>query len=181
MLRKIPRFWPSFASRELIASLGAIMRPASSADLIERFERQFADYIGVKHAVMVPSARLGLGYILDALGIEKGAEVAVPALTYHSIPAALVQKGLVPNFIDVSRATCTMDTALLGFAITPQTRAVIPTHLYGKPCDMDEISRLAERHGLAVIEDCAQSVGAEYRGAKVGGLGDAAFYSFGVT
>ena len=74
-----------------------------------------------------------------------------------------------------------MDPTLLGFAVTPQTKAVIPTHLYGKPCDMDEVLRVAKQHDLAVIEDCAQSVGAEHRGAKVGSLGDAAYYTFGVT
>lgn len=181
MLKKTPRFQPSFAGRELAASLKAIPRPARHADLVERFEARFAEYIGAAHAVMVPSARLGLAYLLDALGIEKGAEVAVPAFTYHSIPATIAQQDLRPNFIEVGQDTYTIDPMLLEFSITPETRAVIPTHLYGKPCDMDEVLRIAKQHNLLVIEDCAQSVGAEHRSAKVGGLGDAAYYTFGVT
>ena len=177
----IPRFHPSFATRELGACLGAILRPGHNADLVERLEKRFADYIGVEHAVMVPSARLGLSYVLDALGLDQGSEVAVPALTYHSIPAAIIAKGLKPNFVDIDRHTLTLDPTMLDFSISPQTRAIIPTHLYGKPCDMDAVLGIAKERGLAVIEDCAQSVGAEFRGKKVGGLGDAAYYTFGVT
>jgi len=181
MFKKTPRFQPSFAGRELAASLGAILRQAKHADLVERFETRFAEYVGAAQAVMVPSARLGLAYLLEALGIEQNAEVAVPAFTYHSIPATIVHQGLRPNFIDVGQDTYTIDPMLLDLSITPQTRAVIPTHLYGKPCDMDEVLRIAKQHDLLIIEDCAQSVGAEHRGSKVGGLGDAAYYTFGVT
>ena len=164
-----------------MASLGAVLRPSQTEELIGEFERRFASYIGVKHAVMVPSARLGLAYVLEALGLDPGAEVAVPAFTYHSIPSTIIHKGCRPLFVDVGRSTYTLDPTLLDFAITPQTQAVIPTHLYGKPCAMDEVMRIANARGLAVIEDCAQSVGAEHRGTKAGSFGDAAYYTFGIT
>jgi len=164
-----------------MASLGAVLRPSQTDELTEQFQGRFASYIGVKHAVIVPSARLGLAYVLEALGLDSGAEVAVPAFTYHSIPSTIIRKGCRPLFVDVGRATCTLDATLLNFSITPQTQAVIPTHLYGKPCAMGEIMRIANARGLAVIEDCAQSVGAEHRGTKAGSFGDAAYYTFGVT
>ncbi len=181
MLKKLPRFQPSFAGREAAACLRALARPAAHADAVAEFERRFADYIGVEHAVMTPSARLGLAFILDALGFDADSEVALPALTYHSIPATIIANGLRPLFVDVGETTYTLDPDQLELAVGERTRAVIPTHLYGKPCDMDAVMRIARERGLAVIEDCAQSVGAEYKGRKVGGFGDAAYYTFGVT
>ncbi len=181
VLKKLPRFQPSFACHEARACLGAILRSGRHANAVGEFERRFADYIGAAHAVMTPSARLSLAWILEALGLSEGDEVAVPAFTYHSIPATIIAGGQRPLFVDVGQATYTLDPDQLDLVAGPKTKAVIPTHLYGKPCDMDAVTAAAHAHGLAVIEDCAQSVGSEFGGRKCGSFGDAAYYTFGAT
>jgi dTDP-4-amino-4,6-dideoxygalactose transaminase len=117
-------------------------------------------------------------HILRALGLPAGSEIVIPALTFWVIPELARQAGLRPVFADVDPATFTLDAAAFERAITPATRAVVPTHLYGLPCDMDPIVAIARRHGLAIIEDCAHALGATYRDRPVGTLGDAALFSF---
>src|SRR6185295_13639679 len=102
----------------------------------------------------------------------------LPALTFWVIPELARTAGLRPVFADVDPRTFTLDPASLERAITPNTRAVVPTHLYGLPCDMDAIMDIAARHGLAVVEDCAHALGATYRGRHVGTFGDGALFSF---
>ena len=119
-------------------------------------------------------------YIARALDLPPGSEVVFPALTFWVVPEMARAAGLKPVFADVDPVTFNLDPAALERVITPATRAVVPTHIYGLPCDMDEILEIARRHRLAVIEDCAHALGATYRGAPVGTLGDAALFSFQV-
>lgn len=178
---KIPRFSPSFTVREALLSARHLAGTERDAQAVERFEREFRSYIGARHAVMVPSARYGLYLLLEAFGVGQGDEVVLPALTYFAVPAMVSLLGARPVFADVGLRSHVLDPAAFEAAISPRTKAVVPTHLFGTPCDMDAIREIARRRGVAVIEDCAQSTGARYKGVRVGNLGDAAYYTFGLT
>ncbi len=181
LLGRIPRFSPSFSPSEAITAARYLSREGDEAEVVHRFEREFAEFIGVKHAVMVPSARYGFHLLLKCWGFGPGDEVIIPALTYFAIPALARATGLKPVFADIGATTHVLDPQSFRAAITERTRAVVPTHLFGTPCDMDAIRAIAAERGIKVIEDCAQSTGARYRGARVGSLGDAAYYTFGLT
>jgi perosamine synthetase len=178
---RIPRFSPSFSPREAWTAARYLLRDGPDAEIVGRFEGQFAEYIGADHAVMVPSARYGFYLLLEALGIGEGDEVVVPGLTYFAIPAMVPLTGARPVFADVGEMTHVLDPEAFRAAITPRTKAVVPTHLFGTPCDMDAINAIAREHDIQVIEDCAQSTGARYKSQRVGHLGDHAYYTFGLT
>jgi dTDP-4-amino-4,6-dideoxygalactose transaminase len=145
---------------------------------IAEFEREFARRFGAVRAVSTSLGRMAFYYILRAMDLPKGSEVVFPALTFWVVPEMARAAGLRPVFADVDPRTFNLDPGSLERAITPDTRAVVPTHLYGLPCDMDPILEIARKHGLKVIEDCAHALGARYRGRLVGTFGDAAFFSF---
>lgn len=178
---RIPRFSPSFSAKEALISARMLALQPEDRPTVEAFETAFARYVGAKHAVMTPSARYAFYLLLRAHGIGEGDEVVMPGLTYFAIPSIAVTAGVRPVFADVGLHTHVLDPAAFEAAITPRTRAVVPTHLYGTPCDMDAIVAIARKHGIRVIEDCAQSTGARYKGTRVGHLGDAAYYTFGLT
>ena len=180
-LGRIPRFSPSFSPAEALISARYLAGTHDDAAEVARFERTFADFIGARHAIMTPSARYAFYLLLQAMGIGADDEVVMPGLTYFAIPSIAVTAGVRPVFADVGLSTHVLDPAAFEAAITPRTKAVVPTHLYGTPCDMDAILAIARRHGVRVIEDCAQSTGARFRGQRVGNLGDAAYYTFGLT
>jgi dTDP-4-amino-4,6-dideoxygalactose transaminase len=117
-------------------------------------------------------------YLLKALDLSPGSEVIFPALTFWVVPEMARVLGLKPVFVDVNPDTFNLDPEALERAVTDDTRVVVPTHLYGLPCDLDRVLEIADRRRLFVIEDCAHSLGALYRGRPVGTLGDAAFFSF---
>ena len=117
-------------------------------------------------------------YILRALNLPRGSEIIFPALTFWVIPEIARRAGLRPVFVDVDPTTFNLDHTKIEAALTERTRAIVPTHLYGQPCAMGEIMTIAGNYGLAVIEDCAQAVGAQYRGRSVGTFGTASFFSF---
>lgn len=121
---------------------------------------------------------MALFFILKSMQFPEGSEIIVPALTFWVVPEIARVAGLKVVFADVDPVTFTLCPKAMERAITPNTRAVLPTHLYGMACDMDPILALAKQHNLAVIEDCAHSLGAEYKGRMVGTLGDASFFSF---
>ncbi len=141
------------------------------------FEKELAEYFGRRHAVLVSNATSGLMLALTAAGVKPGDEVLVPSHTAFPTPEAIFGAGAVPVFLDVDE-TATLDPALLEPHVTPRTRAIVPVHLYGHPCDMDRVMDVARRRKLLVVEDCAQAHGAKYRGRKVGSIGDAAVLSF---
>ena len=178
---KIPRFSPSFSPREALISARYLVFEGDDAAWVKRFETAFAKYIGSRHAVMVPSARYGCYLLLKSLGVGPGDEVIVPSMTYFAIPAMVALLGAKPVWADIGLTSHVLDPDAFEKAITPRTKAVIPTHLFGTPCDMGPINAIAKKHGVKVIEDCAQSTGARYKGKRVGSLGDAAYYTFGLT
>jgi len=142
------------------------------------FEAAFAAKFGGGTAVSTSYGRMAFLYILRALALPPGSEIVFPALTFWVVPEMARVAGLTPVFADVDPETFCLDPDALARAITPRTRAIVPTHLYGLPCDMDPIVAIAARHGLKVIEDCAHALGATYRGRPVGTFGDAGFFSF---
>ncbi len=142
------------------------------------FEREFADYCGVAHCIGVANGLDALHLILRAYDIGEGDEVIVPSNTFIATWLAVSQTGARVVPVEPDERTCNLDPGRIEAAITPRTRAVMPVHLYGQPADMEPICRLARKHGLRVIEDAAQAHGARYRGRRVGGLGDAAGFSF---
>ena len=145
---------------------------------IKEFENCFANFHAMKHAVSTSFGRMAFYYILRALDFPPQSEIIFPALTFWVVPEIARRAGLTPRFVDVDAGTFNLDPARIEAAITDRTRAIVPTHLYGQPCEMSEVMRIAERHNLIVIEDCAQAVGASYRGRRVGTFGKAAFFSF---
>jgi len=145
---------------------------------VEAFEREFAAYCEVEHCIGVGNGLDALHLILRAYGIGPGDEVIVPANTYIATWLAVSYAGAKPVPVEPDARTYNLDPALIEAAITPATKAILPVHLYGQPADMDPINAVAARHGLKVIEDAAQAHGARYKGRRVGGLGDAAGFSF---
>ena len=145
---------------------------------VAAFEKEFAAYCRAEHGVGVNSGTSALHLALLAAGVGRGDEVITVPFTFLATVSAIDYTGARPVFVDVDPRTLTMDPTALEAAITPRTRAVIPVHLYGRPADMDPIVAIARRHGLVVIEDAAQAHGADYKGRRVGTLGDMACFSF---
>lgn len=146
-------------------------------DQLRSFERNFAEFVGVKYAVGVNSCYHALHFSLLATGIGPGDEVITVGHTFVATISAIVHAGATPVLVDVS-PDFNMDIARLEQAITPRTRAVIPVHLNGRVCDMDRLSSIATEHGLVVIEDAAQALGASFGGRRAGSFGAAGCFSF---
>ncbi len=178
---RIPRFSPSFSPAELLTIAHSLTRRGDEHAAIRRFEHEFATLIGVKHAVMVPSARFGFLLLLRGLGLEPGDQVIMPGITYWAIPSIALAAGFEVVPADIGLHTHVLDPDAFEAAITPKTKAVVPTHLFGTPCDMPRILEIAHKHGIKVIEDTAQATGARMAGRMVGSFGDAAYYTFGLT
>jgi dTDP-4-amino-4,6-dideoxygalactose transaminase len=145
---------------------------------VSAFEKEFAEYCGTKHCVGVANGLEALQLILRAYGIGAGDEVIVPANTYIATWLAVSNAGAMVVPVEPDERTCNLDPRLIEAAITSKTRAVLPVHLYGQPAEMDVINRIAQKHGLKVIEDAAQAHGARFRDRSAGSLGDAAGWSF---
>ncbi|MDQ3309112.1 MAG: DegT/DnrJ/EryC1/StrS family aminotransferase [Gemmatimonadota bacterium] len=145
---------------------------------VAQFEQEFAAYCEVPFAVGVASGTDAVLLALRAMGIGFGDEVITASYTAVATAAAIRLAGATPVFVDIDPVTYTLDPHGIEPAITSRTRAIVPVHLYGHPADMDAILSIAHRHKLIVVEDCAQAHGARYKGRMVGGLGDAAAFSF---
>jgi len=145
---------------------------------VEKFEQEFATYNGVSHAIGVGSGTEALHMALRALDIGSGDEVITTAHTAVATATAIVLAGAKPVFVDIETNYFTIDANLIELAITPKTKAIIPVHIYGQPCNMDVILEIARRNGLRIIEDCAQAHGAKYKGKRVGSMGDVSCFSF---
>lgn len=179
MIKTIARY----GARHVAGSAGEAFRTLFGPNAIEGpairdFERQFAEYHGLPHAISASYGRMAFYYILKAMDFPAGSEIIFPALTFWVVPEIARVVGLRPVFVDVDPHTFNLNPDLIEAAIGPETRAIVPTHLYGQTCEMDSILSVARRHKLKVIEDCAHSLGATYKGGKAGTFGDAGFFSF---
>lgn len=162
---------------------GAVNRVLESghfvlSDEVDAFEEEFASYLNVSEVVGLNSGSDALELALDAVGVESGDEVIIPSHTFISTANAIVANGAEPVFVDIDERTYCMDTDQLEAAVTPDTAAIVPVHLYGQPVEMDTIMDVAVRYDLAVVEDACQAHGARYRGTKVGTIGDIGCFSF---
>jgi len=151
---------------------------SSNGKYIERFEGAFADFCGVKHAISCCNGTVALHLALMALGVGSGDEVILPTLTFVATANAVVHCGAQPIFVDSETESWNIDPILIEAKITPRTKGIIVVHLYGHPANMDPIVTIARRHGLFVIEDAAEAHGAEYKGQRVGAIGDIGTFSF---
>lgn len=151
---------------------------SSKGKYLPLFEQAFAQYVGVSFATGVCNGTVALHLTLVALGLGPGDEVIVPTLTYVASANAISYTGATPVFVDSLRDTWQMDPEDVVRKITSHTRAIMVVHLYGHPCDMDAILAIAKRHGLFVVEDCAEAFGSQYHGKHVGTFGDIATFSF---
>lgn len=142
------------------------------------FEKSFAEYCGADYCVGTGNGLDALMLALKALGIGNGDEVIVPSNTYIATALAVTYVGAKPVFVEPDIRTFNIDSCIIEEAITENTKAIIPVHLYGQPCDMDPIMDIATKHHLYVIEDCAQAHGAEYKGKKIGTFGNVSGFSF---
>jgi len=148
---------------------------------VARFEADFGAYTGAPHTAAVGSCTAALHLSLLALELEPGAEVITSALTFCATVNAIIHAGATPVLADVDPATMNLDPAAVAAAITPRTRAVLPVHFAGRPCDMDALGEVCRRHGLALVEDCAHAIETTYHGRHAGTFGDFGCFSFYVT
>jgi len=173
--------WPVFGATEehgLIQALRTGRWGKTEGDQAATFEKRWAEYCGVKHATAVCNGTISLQIALLASGIQAGDEVIVPPYTFLATATAVVACNAVPVFVDVDRETFNIDPAAIEKAITPKTRAIIPVHFGGLPCDMDAINAIARKRKLAVIEDAAHAHGSEYKNRRAGSLAHIASFSF---
>jgi len=172
---QIRTHWDEFnAAFQRVMRLGQfILGPEEKA-----FEQECATYLGVKHAIGLNSGTDALYIALRALGIGPGDEVITTPFTFFATAEAINHVGATPVFVDVEENSFNINPDLIEAAITAHTKAIIPVHLFGRSCDMDRILAIANKHGLKLVEDCAQSFGATWKGRMTGSMGDFGCYSF---
>jgi perosamine synthetase len=177
---RIPVCEPYLGTREREYLLRAIDSNwiSSAGEFLDAFEEQFARYCGCRHGITTTSGTTALHLAVAAAGIGPGDEVLIPSFTIAACAFAVLYQGARPVLVDVDPDTWTMRPDQLESKITPRTRAIMPVHIYGHPCDMDPILSVARAHDLIVIEDAAEAHGGEYKGRKCGGLGDVGCFSF---
>ena len=151
---------------------------SSSGDYVNKFESKFAEYVQSKYGIAVGNGTVALHLALVALGIGKNDEVIIPSFTMIATAFAVCYTGATPVFVDADKETWNIDVTKIEEKITKNTKAIIPVHIFGNPCNMDEISKIAKKYNLFVIEDAAESHGAEYNGKKIGSFSDIACFSF---
>jgi perosamine synthetase len=151
---------------------------SSKGKYVNAFEEQFASYCGVSHGIATTNGTTALHLALASLGVGPGDEVIIPSFTMMSTAFAVIYCGARPVLVDAEPDTWNMNTDLIGEKVTKRTKVVLPVHIYGHPCDMDPILRIARSHDLFVVEDAAEAHGAEYKGRKAGGMGDIGCFSF---
>lgn len=147
-------------------------------DFVGKFEKELSTFTGAEHAVGVGNGTDALLLALKAAGIGEGDEVITTPFTFFATAETIIEAGAVPVFCDIDEYTYNIDTARIEALITDRTKALLPVHLYGNPCNMTDIMSIAGKHNLKVIEDCAQSIGAAYNGKYTGTFGDAGTFSF---
>jgi len=180
--REVP-FHRAFLGEEEVRAVSGVIRSGwitMGAKTLE-FEERFAAYVGAPHAVAVSSGTAALHLALEAIGIKRGDEVLIPTTTFTATGEVAAYFGARPVLADIDAATMNIDPADAERRITPRTRAIVPVHLAGQPCDMAELQALAARRHLRIVEDAAHALPAEYRGARVGSLSEITAFSFYAT
>ncbi len=177
---KIPVYKPSLNGNEKQYVMDCLDSTwiSSKGKYIERFEKEFANYIGVKYAASVSNGTVAIHVALLALGIGKGDEVIVPTFTYIASVNAIYYAGATPVFVDSLHETWQMDPADVQRKITNKTKAILAVHLYGHSCDMNELMKICEQNKLYLIEDCAESIGTSFNNQLTGTFGHISTFSF---
>ncbi len=176
----VPIALPDLGDKEFKYLVDAFLSTwiSSTGSYITLFEQKMARYCECDYGVAVSNGTAALHLALIALGVSRGDEVIVPDLTFAATINAVLHANATPVIVDVESESWCIDPKEIEKAITPKTKAIIPVHLYGQPCDMGAIMGIAREHGLYVVEDCAEAHGAEYDGEKVGSFGDVGCFSF---
>ncbi len=173
------KFGSEYGQEEEQAMLAVLRQNApTSGNACIQFEKDFAEYCGTKYARCVSNGTAALFMSMVALDIKPGDRVITTPMTWIATPAAAVTLGAAVDFVDIDPDTYNLDATQLEAAITRNTKAIIPVHLYGQCCDMDAILEIANKHGIPVVEDAAQAVGAAYKGRKAGSMGTTGCFSF---
>ena len=176
---KIPLSAPDITEAEIEAVVGVLRTSRLSlGPVTEQFEAAVAEYVSLPHAVAVSSGTAGLHLCIRALGIGEGDEVIVPSFTFIAAANAIRYERATPVFVDIDPDTLNVDPQKIEEAVTPRTRAILAVHTFGVPAEMTAILEIAQRHGLLVIEDACEAIGAEYRGCRVGSMGSAGVFAF---
>ena len=182
MKRPVPFYQHDLGKPELDAIAEVLAGPIlTTGDTVARFESEFAAYFGRKYVLGVTSCTGAMHMSLLALGVGSGDEVITTPMTFIATSTAIIEAGAKPVFVDVEPDTGNIDARKIEAAITERTRAILPVHLYGQMCDMKAIRKIADKHKLHVVEDCAHCVEGERDGIKPGQLSDAACFSFYAT
>lgn len=174
--------WPIFDENEINA-VSDIVKSGSWANpncdgLVAEFEKEFAGYCGAKYGITCVNGSVALRLALIACGVRPGDEVIIPPYTFIATASIVAEANCVPVFADIDPETYNLDPVAVEKAITPKTKVIIPVHFAGQACDMDAIMVIAKKHNLKVIEDAAHAHGGEYKGKKLGSIGDAGCFSF---
>ena len=177
----IARLFVPVSKREIIGSLRVQLFKfkKQQTNYINRFEKEFAKYSQCKYVKTVGQGRIALSIILKSINVKKGDEIILPVFCCSIVAKTILSSGAIPRFVDIDSDTFNIDCDKIEENISEKTRAILAVHIFGLPCDMDKINEIAKDNNIYVIEDCAQAMGAEYKGQKVGTFGDAAFFSLG--
>lgn len=177
---KIPIYEPSLSGNEkkYVNECLDSSWISSRGEFINKFEQEFIHYLGSKHAVSVSNGTVALHLALVTLGIGEGDEVIVPSFTYIASVSTICHAGATPVFVDSIYETWQINPDQVRRAVTSKTRAIMVVHLYGQPCEMDELVKIAKEFNLFIIEDCAEAFGSLYKGRKIGTFGDISCFSF---
>lgn len=180
MTRHIAYTKPSIGEREVEYAADAARTGwgARCYDYIKRFEADFASYLGVPHALATSSCTGAMHMGLHALGIGAGDEVILADINWIATAAPIVHVGATPVLVDIEPDSWCIDPAAAEAAITPRTKAIVATHIYGNLCDLDRLQAICDRHGLILIEDAAEALGSEWRGRRAGAIGRFGVFSF---
>ena len=174
--------WPIFDEAE-IQAIDSVVRSGNWGDpncsgYVETFEREFADFCGTRYALSCVNGSVALRLALIACGVHPGDEVIVPPYTFIATASIVLEANCVPVFADIEPDTYNMDPRAVEKAITSRTKVIIPVHFAGQACNMDALMSIAKKYGLWVIEDACHAHGGEYKGVRLGSIGDAGCFSF---
>jgi len=179
LLKKIPKRSILVRPGEFKDILGSVLtHSVNEGKFIKEFEDKFKQFVGTKHAIAVSSGRFALYLILKSLSLKEGDGILLSAYNFRGVPKALLQGGFTPVLVDADESSYQINVSEIEKQINSKVKAIVLTHLFGQPCQLDKIMDIARKYNLFVIEDAAHSLGSYYQGKHTGALGDAGFFSF---